>query len=142
MRAIAENRKADNPKPETMNPIAVVIYTQEQREGSRCYRARVRTDDFVGEAFGDCINHGGITSVAANPGEQFKKDECEQCSVSDRFCTTLRGVIYGFDTEVSGRKKKKGESERRSWSRGVDEFAEERARSIHANCEDLDESIK
>jgi hypothetical protein len=61
VRAIVEKTKADNPNPETMIPVAVVLYIQEGGEYSRRYRSKAGTYDLVWETLCNGIQRCRIT---------------------------------------------------------------------------------
>lgn len=70
--AIAEKRKADNPKPETTIPVTVVLYIQEQGENRQRYGSRDRTDNLIREALRDGVQRRAITCITACPSDESK----------------------------------------------------------------------
>lgn len=110
--AIVEKTNADNPKPEKIIPVTVVLYIQERDEHSQRHRSKIVTDDLVREAFRNGVQCRRVTRITADPGEEPEQDEGKQCSTSSRFRVIFRGIIHSFYTEVPGQKQHKGERQR------------------------------
>lgn len=71
VRAMVENRKADNPKPEITIAVTVVLCKRGVSRGNRC-GSGVGTDDLIGETFHDNIQRGTIARLATDPREELE----------------------------------------------------------------------